>query len=73
VKKDLKNGQFSFEIAYELTHYTVRLSESKNYRFYLEPKDKVLKLPKVEFETKTPEERARWYKALTNPSSVIQQ
>jgi hypothetical protein len=61
----LKGGEIDWKNKYDLTLYIVRLSKKERLIFYLEPIDASLKLPRVEFQTKTPEERAKWFVALT--------
>jgi len=43
----------------------VTLSKTDKEKFYLVPLNDTLKLPKVELKTKSAEERARWYIALS--------
>lgn len=68
VKKVLKNGTVDFTNKYNLQLYAVRLSRKERCIFYLEPIEESLKLRRIEFVTKTPEERAKWFIALTKAS-----
>ena len=61
----LVKKQNQFKVKYDLMLYTVRLSKKEKCTFYLEPQEDTLKLPRIEFQTKTPEERAKWFIALT--------
>lgn len=60
----IKKGN-KWKIKYDLQLYSVRLSKKEACIFYLEPLEDTLKLPRVEFQTKSPEERAKWFLALT--------
>lgn len=57
--------QNKWKVKYNLQLYTVRLSKKEKSIFYLEPLEDTLKLPRIEFQTKTPEERAKWFITLT--------
>ena len=62
----VKNKQaLEFKVKYDLTLYAVTLSRGDREKFYLVPLNDTLKLSKVEFKTKSAEERARWYMALS--------
>ena len=65
VKKVLNKGAFDFKIKYDLSLYAVRLSRKEKCIFYLDPLNDSLKLSTIEFKTKNPEERAKWFIALT--------
>ena len=65
VKKVLNKGAFDFKIKYDLSLYSVRLSRKEKCIFYLDPLNDSLKLSTIEFKTKNPEERAKWFIALT--------
>ena len=53
-----------FRIAYNLTHYMIKLSARDNRRFTLTPVDPSMGLSVIKFDAPTVEERARWFKAL---------
>lgn len=65
IKKTLKGGKVGFIDKYDLTLYAVLLCKKENTTFFLVPKDDALSLRRIEFQTRTPEERAFWFKALT--------
>ena len=60
----IKKGT-QWKVKYDLQLYNVRLSKKENCILYLEPLEDTFKLPRVEFQTKSPEERAKWFLALT--------
>ena len=42
----------------------MRLSRKEKKTFYLDPCEAYFRLPRIEFETRTPEERAEWFLAI---------
>ena len=65
VKRVLKSGAHEYKNKYDLKLYAIRLSRKEKNTFYLEPKEDYFRLPRLEFETKRPEDRAQWYLAIT--------
>ena len=43
----------------------MRLSKKEKKTFYFEPREAYFRLDRLEFETKTAEERAKWFLAIT--------
>lgn len=70
IKKSVKGGKVGFINKYDLTLYSVLLSKKENTTFFLVPIDDTLSLRRIEFQTRTPEERAYWFKALTKSIKV---
>ncbi len=70
IKKSVKGGKVGFINKYDLTLYSVLLSKKENTTFFLVPTDDALRLRRIEFQTRTPEERAYWFKALTKSIKV---
>lgn len=70
IKKSVKGGKVDFINKYDLTLYSVLLSKKEKTTFFLVPIDDSLSLRRIEFQTKTPEERAYWFKALTKSIKV---
>jgi hypothetical protein len=56
-----------FKTKYDLSMYTVRLSDKDKARFYLDPKleNQHLALKKAEFKAKSVEDRDMWFAAIT--------
>ena len=65
VRVGLKSGALEYKNKYDLKLYDIRLSRKEKNTFYLEPKEDYFRLPRLEFETKRPEDRAKWYLAIT--------
>jgi hypothetical protein len=45
--------------------YNIRLSKKESEKFYLEPNPKMSHLDKVEFKAKSPEDRSKWFVAIS--------
>ena len=60
----IKKGN-QWKIKYDLNLYAVKLSPKEKCIFFLDPLEDKLKLPRIELECKTPEERAKWFMAMT--------
>ena len=60
-----RNPKKTFKEKYDLTNYSVQLSQGDSKKFYLYPIKEELQLDIVRFVTDSVEERARWYTALT--------
>ena len=65
VRRTLKNNNHEFKNKYDLKLYTIRLSNKEKCIFFLDPKQDYFRLDRLEFQTKTAEERAQWYLAIT--------
>lgn len=67
MKKVNKTGNIEFKPKYDLNMYKLRLSAKTKEIFYLEPKaeHQHLALSKIEFKAKSPEDRAKWFIAIT--------
>ena len=59
------NPKKQFTEKYDLTNYQVQLSQGDNKKFYLYPINEALQLNTLRFISVTPEERARWFTALS--------
>lgn len=64
VKRPLNKTQFEYKNKYDLKLYSLRLSKKEKKTFFLDPREAYFRLPRIEFETRTPEERAEWYLAI---------
>ena len=58
------NPRKPFAEKYDLTNYTVQLSQGDSKKFYLYPINDELQLKSVRFIAETVDERARWFKAI---------
>lgn len=62
-----KQQKVDYKIKYDLTKYSVRMSQRQKDVFYLEPNDasELLELSKVEFKCQNEESRKKWYLAIS--------
>ena len=58
------NPRKPFAEKYDLTNYTVQLSQGDSKKFYQYPINDELQLKSVRFIAETVDERARWFKAI---------